>query len=250
MQYPGLRGARRRPAVQGLDLIVHSGESVGLVGGPGSGKSTVARVLAGLVRPRQGRISFVGRDLVDCSDTAARRRRRGMHLVLQDAYSSLPPNYQIGAIIAEPLVEHRVVPPRRRLRLVVEEMESVGLTPARRYLQRYPHQLSSGERQRVAFARALVTQPRLILADEPTEMLDAPLRHDLIDLLDRQCVRRGIAVLHVTHDLELAKRGCERLVVLRGGTLVEQGPTERVLSSPEHPYTAALVSAAVGPRVA
>lgn len=246
VQYPGLTGLRRRPAVDQLDLTVFPGESVGLVGGSGAGKSTVARALAGLVEPQRGRIVFAGRDLLDCSPAAARRRRRTMHLVLQDPYASLPPNYHVGAIVAEQLVIHKLVERRLRLRAVVAAMELVGLTPVASYLERFPHQLSGGERQRVAFARAVVTEPQLILADEPTQMLDASLRRELVDLLDELRERRGMAVLYITDDLSLARRGCDRLVVLRGGKVVEQGPTAQVLARPKHPYTAALIDAASG----
>lgn len=250
VQYPGLTGLRRRPAVDKLNLTVYPGESVGLVGGSGAGKSTVARALAGLVEPLCGRITFAGRELLGCSLSSARRRRRAMHLVLHDPYASLPPNYHVGAIVAEPLVIHKLVERRLRLRAVVAAMEMVGLTPVGKYLERFPHQLSCGERQRVAFARALVTEPQLILADEPTQMLDTSLRCELVDLLDELRERRKMAVLHITHDLALAQRGCDRLVVLRGGKVVEHGPTDQVLADPKHPYTAALIDAASGNKVA
>ncbi|HEY4005048.1 MAG TPA: ABC transporter ATP-binding protein [Pseudonocardia sp.] len=244
VQYPGLTGSRRRPAVRDLYLAVHAGESVGLVGAAGSGKSTVVRALTGQVSPRCGRITFAGQELLGCSASVARRRRRAMHVVEQDPYASLPPNRTVGAILAEPLRSTHLLTSRPHDELVREALELVRLTPVARYLGRYPHQLSGGERQRVTFASALITQPRLVLADEPTQMLDESLRDELVDLLDGLRTDRQMAVVHITNDLELVRRGCDRLVVLRGGKIIEQGRTEQVLCRPEHPYTADLVAEA------
>jgi peptide/nickel transport system ATP-binding protein len=235
------RGAAGRvPAVVGVDLAVAAGEVVGLVGGSGAGKSTVARAVAGLERVASGRIRFDGVDLTDLRGAARRRARRGLHLVFQDPYASLPPTLPVGRIVAEPLVIHRLGDREAR---VHDALGAVHLPPVR-YLHRYPHQLSGGERQRVAFARALVTEPRLVLADEPTQMLDASLRAEIADLLEELRAQRGVAVLHITHDLALAQRSCDRLVVLRAGRVVEQGPTDAVLARPEHSYTRALIDAA------
>jgi peptide/nickel transport system ATP-binding protein len=233
-------GAHRLIACREVTFDVDSGETVGLVGGSGAGKSTIAGAVAGLVRPDRGRIIFDGNEL-----RASPRGIRGqVHLVFQDPYAALPPNRIVAAIVAEPLVIHRLADGGRRQEIVVEALTAVHLTPVQRYLPRYPHQLSGGERQRVAFARALVTRPRLILADEPTQMLDVSLRAEIADLLDELRAVRGVAVLHITHDLALAQRSCDRLVVLQAGQVVEQGSTGVLLSRPEHPYTAALVEAA------
>lgn len=235
------RGAGGRvPAVTDVDLDVAAGEMVGLVGGSGAGKSTVARAVAGLARPDSGRILLDGAELATLSRAQLREWRRQLHLVWQDPYASLPPTMRVGRIVAEPLVIHRLGDRERRVR---EALRAAQLEPDR-YATRYPHQLSGGERQRVAFARALVTEPRLILADEPTQMLDASLRVELADLMDELRASRGVAVLHITHDLALAQRSCDRLVVLRGGRVVEQGPTDAVLTRPEHDYTRALIAAA------
>ena len=241
--------ARRVTAVDDVSLVVAAGETVGLVGGSGAGKSTLARAVAGLVEPDHGRILLDGTDLGAASRAQQRRLRLALHLVFQDPYASLPPTLPVAGIVAEPLVIHRLAGRAERRELVAEALAAVHLTPAERYLPRYPHQLSGGERQRVAFARALVTRPRLILADEPTQMLDASLRAELVDLLGELCssplgAERGVGVLHITHDLALAQRSCDLLVVLQAGRLVEQGPTDVVLAAPRHPYTAALVDAA------
>jgi peptide/nickel transport system ATP-binding protein len=235
------RGTGRRvPALDGVDLEVAAGETVGLVGGSGAGKSTVARAVVGLVRPDAGRILLDGADIATMSRAELRTRRREMHLVFQDPYASLPPAMPVGRIVAEPLVIHRLGDRERR---VHDALRDVHLDP-QRYLARFPHQLSGGERQRVAFARALVTEPRLILADEPTQMLDGSLRAELADLIEELRGAHGVAVLHITHDLALAQRSCDRLVVLRGGRVVEEGACDAVLTRPAHPYTRALLDAA------
>lgn len=231
---------RRLRALDGVDLDVAAGETVGLVGGSGAGKSTVARVVVGLVRPDSGQVRLDGADLTTMSRAELRARRREMHLVFQDPYASLPPTMPVRRIVAEPLVIHRM---GERDRRVHDALRDVHLDPGR-YLARYPHQLSGGERQRVAFARALVTRPRLILADEPTQMLDASLRAELADLLDELRTTHSVAILHITHDLALAQRSCDRLVVLQSGQVVEHGPTQAVLAGPAHPYTGALIAAA------
>jgi peptide/nickel transport system ATP-binding protein len=165
-----------------------------------------------------------------------------MRLIVGDDYAALPPQRQVGEIVAGaacPDTEDRARPD---LGQAEQALESAGLRPAGRYLRRYPHQLTRFERQRVAFAIALATEPRLVLVDEPSTMLDAGRCHDLVEQLERLRAERNLAVLYLTHELELARRCCDRLVVLRGGRVVEHGPTERVCTAPEHPYTAELLS--------
>ena len=231
-------------AAEHVCLTVGTREAVGLVGGSGAGKSTVVRAVAGLVRPDAGRILLDGHDVWAGSARRRRALRRDLHLVFQDPYTSLPPTLPVAAIVAEPLVIHRLAGRERRRELAAAALEAVRLHPVGRYLPRYPHQLSGGERQRVALARALVTGPRLILADEPTQMLDAALRAELVDLLDELRTTRGLGVLHITHDLALAAHSCSRLAVMAAGRVVEQGATGEVLAHPAHPATAALVAAA------
>ena len=246
-------------AAVGVSLQVGAGEAVGLVGGSGAGKSTVARAVVGLAPVAGGTVCLDGTDLIRASRAERRRLRRDVHLVFQDPYAARPPTLRVADVVAEPLVirgrrRHRFGRhPRTRGRTdtwpaVAEALEAVALTPIDRFAGRYPHHLSGGERQRVAFARALVTRPRLILADEPTGMLDASLRAGIIDLMKELQDRRGVAFLHITHDLALAQRSCSRLVVLQAGRVVEEGPTDRVLGAPRHPYTAALVAAALALR--
>lgn len=241
----GQSGRRNRfPAVIDVDMSVAIGECVALVGGSGAGKSTIARVVAGLVAADTGRILIDGVDLLGLRPAEARRLRRAVHLVFQDPYASLPPTLRVADIVAEPLVIHGTGDRAQRRDSVEQALVTVRLDPVEAFLSRYPHQLSGGERQRVAFARALVAKPRVILADEPTQMLDASLRIELVDLICRLSSEHQVAVLHITHDLALAQRGCDRLVVMNAGRVVEHGPTTAVLGAPRHDYTAALVAAA------
>ncbi len=243
----GVRKSFRRGrlvAVDGVDLTVAPGECVGLVGASGAGKSTVARLVAGLLVPDAGTVTFDGADLASLGRAARRRACRRLHLVFQDPYASLAPYLRVADLVAEPLVIHRVVPTAgERRHLVDEALDAVGLPPAR-YLGRWPHELSGGERQRVALARGLVLRPRLIVADEPTAMLDPRARVGLLTLMAELRVRHGMSYLFVTHDLALADGFCERLVVMDRGSVVEQGPAADVVGHPVHAATAALVAAA------
>ncbi|CKH73447.1 dipeptide/oligopeptide/nickel ABC transporter ATP-binding protein [Mycolicibacterium smegmatis] len=234
------------PAVTDVTLRVGAGETVALVGGSGAGKSTLARAVAGLVTPTSGCIRFDGVDLTTADRFRRRAARRGMHLVFQDPYASLPPNLRVGDIVAEPQLIHRQGDRESRRAAALEALERVRLSPAEDYAQRFPHELSGGQRQRVAFARALVTAPRLLLADEPASGLDASLRVEIVDLMTELATTTGMAVVHITHDLALAARSCDRTVVMCDGRIVESGPTARVLATPTHEYAAALVSAAAG----
>ncbi|MDV3125043.1 dipeptide/oligopeptide/nickel ABC transporter ATP-binding protein [Mycobacterium sp. 21AC1] len=233
-------------AVAEVTLRVQEGETVALVGGSGAGKSTLARAVAGLVRPTSGVIRFAGVDLTAASRRRGRRARRGMHLVFQDPYASLPPSLRVVDIVSEPMVIHRQGDARSRRGAAITALERVHLTPTADYLDRFPHELSGGQRQRVAFARALVTQPRLLLADEPASGLDASLRIEIVDLMTELAATQNLAVVHITHDLGLAARSCTRTVVMCDGRIIESGRTAQVLGQPAHRYTAALVAAASG----
>ncbi len=234
------------PAVTDVSLQVSAGDTVALVGGSGAGKSTVARAVAGLVTPVSGAIRFGGVDLVAADRRRRREARRGMHLVFQDPYASLPPHLPVSDIVAEPMVIHRLGDTSSRRAAAVAALTSVHLTPTADYLDRFAHELSGGQRQRVAFARALVTRPRLLLADEPASGLDATLRMEIVDLMTELASTQHLAVVHITHDLALAARSCATMVVMQDGSVVESGSTAEILSNPAHRYTAALVAAASG----
>ena len=236
--------APRTVVLDGVSLVVGAGEAVGLVGGSGAGKTTIARLVVGLEQPDGGQILFEGREVWRDGGGAARAARRKIHLVFQDPYDALPPSMRVKDIVAEPLTIHRVGTPAERVERVREALEGAPLTPADRFLGRYPQELSGGERQRVALARAVILRPRLIVADEPTTMLDMSLRLDLLALMKRLGRQHGISYLYITHDLALARHFCDRLVILHEGVVVEQGPAADLIERPQHAYTRRLIAAA------
>jgi len=238
--------ARRHVVLNGVSLAVRTGEAVGLVGGSGVGKSTVARLVVGLEQPDAGKILFEGREVWHGGRPMARAARQRLHLIFQNVYESLPPSMRVQDIVAEPLTIHDVGTPAERLDRVGETLEEAALTPAGRFLRRYPQELSGGERQRVALARAIIMRPRLIVADEPTTMLDLPLRLELLALMKRLGRQHAIGYLYITHDLALARAFCDRLVILDDGRVVEEGTAADLIERPKHPCTMRLVSAARG----
>lgn len=236
---------RRRRCVTALDdvsLTVGEGEITALVGESGSGKSTLGRAVVGLERLDRGETVFEGVEYSRLAERAMRRLRRRMHLVLQDPYQSLHPGMRIDAAVAEPL--EIAGTGGARSAAVAEALEEVGLSPAEDFLRRHPHQLSGGQRQRVVLARALVGRPRLVVADEPTSMVDATLRGTIVDLIRRLRDNHGIAFLVITHDLDMAGAVSEQVAVMHRGRLVECGATADVFAAPSHPYTKALLRAA------
>ena len=237
--------APRHVVLDGVSLAVGVGEAVGLVGGSGVGKSTIARLVVGLDQPDAGQILFEGRDVWRHSGQAVRAARQRLHLVFQDPYDALPASMRVQDIVAEPLTIHGVGTRTERVERVREALEEAALTPADRFLGRYPQELSGGERQRVALARAVILRPRLIVADEPTTMLDMSLRLELLALMKRLGRQHAISYLYITHDLALARAFCDRLVILHEGHVVEQGPAADLIERPKHPYTRRLVAAAV-----
>jgi len=240
LQLSGVSKAYRNAvAAAEVDLEVNKGEVVGLVGESGAGKSTLARLILGLERPDSGRISFEGRELGALTGRELRAVRKSLHLVFQDPYQSLPDHARVREIVAEPLRIHGEGGIERRVRRALEE---VDLRPDR-YAGRYASELSGGERQRVALARAGVLQPRLVVLDEPTSMLDAELRKDLLESLERLKDDLGISYLCITHDLLLARAFSDRLMVLCRGRVVEQGPVEKIASEPRETYTRELLRA-------
>lgn len=235
---------RRRPvaALDGVTITVARGEAVGIVGASGAGKTTIARLVAGLEQPDSGTITLDGNDLGRLDPSTRKSTRRAIHLVFQDPYSSLSPTMRIGDIVAEPLDIHRDT--TNRTARIIESLTRVHLDPPERFADRRAHELSGGERQRVALARAVIARPKLIIADEPTAMLDASLRVGLLDLLRELRRTDGVAFLYITHDLAVAQSFCDRLAVMANGRIVEQGLTADVLEHAHHPATIRLVDAA------
>jgi ABC-type glutathione transport system ATPase component len=228
-------------AVRSISLAVTGGENVGLVGESGSGKTTLLRLLLGLIRPTSGRVLFEGRAL-DLGDRArVRAFRRSVQTVFQDPYSSLDPRQRIGRIVGEPVHSLHIAEGRAAESLVAEALESVGLPASA--ASHYPHEFSGGQRQRIAIARAIVSRPRVLLADEPLSALDVITRSQVIALLAELGSSRDLTVLMVSHDLGVVGALCERTIVLKAGEVVEQGPTASVFGRPTEPYTRQLLAA-------
>jgi len=228
-------------AVQGVSFAIEAGENTGLVGESGSGKSTLIGLLLGLLRPSRGRVVFDGVPL-DLGDRSQMRSfRRSVQTVFQDPWSSLDPRQRVGRIVSEPVRSLQIARGEAADALVAEALESVGL-PADA-ATRYPHEFSGGQRQRIAIARAIVSRPRVLLADEPVSALDVITRSQVIALLAELGAQRDLTVLMVSHDLGVVGALCQRTIVLQGGRIVEQGTTAGVLGAPREAYTRQLLAA-------
>jgi len=227
-------------ALEGVSLAVEPGRNVGLVGESGAGKTTALSILLGLSSPTSGELLFDGVRL-DRRDRARMREfRRSVQTVFQDPYSSLDPRQSVGRIIAEPLTSLRVASGQDARDRVAEALAAVGLPGDA--AGRYPHEFSGGQRQRIAIARAVVSRPRVLLADEPVSALDVTTRIQIIGLLSELSSREGMTVVMVSHDLGVVASLCEQTVVLRGGRVVEQGETRSVLGNPQDAYTQRLLA--------
>ncbi len=246
----GLFSTARLHAVDDLDLVIRPREILAVVGESGSGKSTIARLLAKVYEPTSGDILFRGRSLRDVRTRADLLAYRGqVPMVFQDPFSSLNPVHPIGYALLRGLALHQPsLSANEREAAAVRALESVGLSPARQVMARYPHEMSGGQRQRVGFAQALSYQPSLVLADEPVSMLDVSIRIGVLNLMARLCAEDGISFLYITHDIASARYVSDRIVVMYAGRVAESGPTEDVLHRPVHPYTRLLLSAVPDPR--
>ncbi|MFB7473509.1 ABC transporter ATP-binding protein [Kitasatospora sp. NPDC056184] len=239
----GLRktyGPRRRAvtALDGVDLVLHPGETLGLVGESGSGKSTLARALVQVHAPSGGEIRFRGREFGRGGERAARRE---VQLVFQDPYASLNPRMTAGQIVAEPLIAHGLGDRAARRRRVADLLEQVGLDPDS--ADRHPRAFSGGQRQRIGIARALAPEPSVLICDEPVSALDVSVQAQVLDLLARLQRDLGLALLFIAHDLAVVRQVSHRIAVMHRGRIVETGPADRVVTAPEHPYTAELLAA-------
>jgi peptide/nickel transport system ATP-binding protein len=235
--------ARTLRAVDDVSFVIRRGENVALVGESGSGKSTLARVVLALDVPASGRVLVNGVDFLAARGSALRDLRRGVQAVFQDPYGSLDPRTKVWRLVAEPLVLDPAKPTAvERRHRVDEALVAVGLAP--RDGDKYAHEFSGGERQRLAIARAVITRPALVVLDEPVSALDVSIRAQVLDLLAVIGERFAVSYLFISHDLQVVRAIADRVLVMRAGQIVEDGTTERVFAHPRHPYTAALVAAA------
>ncbi len=237
------RGGGTVVAMSKVNLALNRREIFGLVGESGSGKTTAGRLVVRLEEPDEGRITLEGADITHLKGKDLRDYRRKVQMVFQDPYQSLNPQMTIADAVAEPLITNKVGDPADYLERVLGVLDTAGLSPAEDFVYRFPHQLSGGQRQRVAIARAIVLEPSLLVADEPTSMLDASYSAQIFEILQGVRDQMGATIIFITHSMAAARYLCDRIAVIYHGHLVEQGPAEAVINSPSHPYTKALIDA-------
>jgi peptide/nickel transport system ATP-binding protein len=228
-------------ALNGVSFSITAGRSLGIVGESGSGKSTLARLVMALDHPTSGTVKMMGRDLHALPTEELRKARRDFQMVFQDPYGSLDPRQTVERIVAEPLAAQRNTTRAEQRKQAGAVLDSVGLRAGD--MDKYPHEFSGGQRQRIAIARALITRPRLIVADEPVSALDVSVQAQVLNLMQDLQAEFGITYMLISHDLAVVHHLCEDVAVLWQGRIVDQGPPEKLFSAAEHPYTQALVAA-------
>jgi oligopeptide/dipeptide ABC transporter ATP-binding protein len=233
-------------AVDGVSFTVEAGKTLALVGESGCGKSTVSRLVLRLIEPDAGCVRFEGRDLGALKADELRAFRRDAQIIFQDPYASLNPRMTVSQILTEPLALHDLVPGPRRRERVEELLRLVGLEP--RFARRYPHEFSGGKRQRIAIARALAVEPKLVICDEPVSALDVSIRSQILNLLRDLQDRLGLAYIFVSHDLAVVKHIADRVAVMNLGVIVEAAEAQSLFAAPRHPYSRALLSAIPKPK--
>lgn len=249
--YPIRKGLMQREvghvkAVDGVSFAVKAGESFGIVGESGCGKSTTGRSLLRLIEPTSGQVLFEGEDVTKLSKEEMRRKRREMQIIFQDPFASLNPRHKVRKILEEPLIVHGIGNAKERKELVEQLIVTVGLNVSQ--LDRYPHQFSGGQRQRIAIAKALMLKPKLIIADEPVSALDVSIQSQILNLMQDLQESFKLTYVFIAHDLSVVKHFCDRVAVMYLGRIVEIADKHSLYSRPHHPYTQALLSAAPSPE--
>jgi oligopeptide transport system ATP-binding protein len=234
-------------AVDGISFDIGAGRTLGLVGESGCGKTTLSRIILNLIAPTGGRVVFDGKEISGMPQDRMRPLRKGLQAIFQDPYNSLNPRMKICDILEEPLKVHGIGDARKRKEMVASSLSRVGLRPG--YIDRYPHQFSGGERQRIGIARALMTGPRLVVCDEPVSSLDLSIQAQILELLVAIQKESGLSYLFISHDLRVVESISDDVLVMYLGRVFERAPTGELYSTPVHPYTEALFSAvSIGPE--
>lgn len=234
-------------ALDGVDFDLYPGEAISIVGESGCGKSTLAKTILALHEPTKGEVYFEGRDLSTMTREEKKAYRADVGYVQQDPFGALPPFMTVKRILEEPMIIHGINDPEKRMERIRTVLEEVKLFPVEDILPKYPHQLSGGQQQRLVIARAMLLEPKLIVADEPVSMLDASVRVEILQLLRSLQEAHNLAIIYITHDLSTVRYFSERIFVMYGAKIIEKSGTRRLLDDPLHPYTKALFEATSDP---